>query len=42
MAGRKTMSKKNKETKIIFLAVALLFIGFLLIPVIRLLAAIMA
>ncbi len=38
MAGRKTMSKKNKETKIIFLAVALLFIGFLLIPVIRLLA----
>lgn len=32
------MSKKNKETKVIFLAVALLFIGFLLIPVVRLLA----
>ena len=32
------MSKKNKETKVIFLAVAHLFICFLLIPVVRLLA----
>lgn len=32
------MNKKNKETKVIFLAVAVLFAGFLLIPTIRLLA----
>lgn len=39
MAGAgKKMNGRNKETKLIFLAVALLFGAFLVVPVARLLA----